>query len=209
MRPGGLARLDGLRAATVAALVLVPLCILFLDRPVATAMHRLGRPAVAVSLTYIADATLPLAGLALLAAGLAALGGWQPGRGARNVLAAAVATLVARALADQLKFAFGRVWPETWVANNPSWIRDHVFGFSPFHGGRGWASFPSGHTIDIATPCAVLWRLAPRWRAVAAALVLAVAGGLLASDFHFLGDVLAGLYVGVVVAYGLTALIAS
>jgi membrane-associated phospholipid phosphatase len=43
---------------------------------------------------------------------------------------------------------------------------------------------------------------------VAALLVLAVAAGLLASDFHFLGDVLAGLYLGVAVAYGLTALIA-
>jgi hypothetical protein len=40
---------------------------------------------------------------------------------------------------------FGRTWPESWLGDNPSWIRDDVFGFFPFHGGRGWESFPSGH----------------------------------------------------------------
>ena len=198
----------GLRALTLAAFMLVPLTVLFADRPLSTAMHALGRPAWAPALTHIADAPLPLAGIVLLGAGAAALAGWRPGRHGRVLLAAALATLVARAAADELKLAFGRPWPETWVDRNPSWIGTHTFGFFPFHGGRGFASFPSGHTVDITAPCAVLWRTVPRARIVAALLVAAVAVGLVAADFHFAGDVLAGLYVGVVVAYGLTALIA-
>jgi membrane-associated phospholipid phosphatase len=152
---------------------------------------------------------LPLAGLALLAAGVAYLAGGRPGRGGRVVLVAAIATLVARAVCDELKIAFGRTWPETWVENNPSWIRDHTWLFHPFHGGRGYASFPSGHTTDIAAPAAVLWRCVPRWRWVAVVPVVLVAGGLVASDFHYVSDVLAGLYLGVVVAYGVSALIAT
>ena len=29
-----------------------------------------------------------------------------------------------------MKYAFGRLWPETWVDNNPSWIHDGAYGFS-------------------------------------------------------------------------------
>ncbi len=203
-----MSRLASMRAATLAAIILVPLAILLADRPISTAMHALARPAWAPALTHIADAPLPLAGIGLLTAGLAALAGWRPGRHGRALLAACLATLVARAAADELKLVFGRPWPETWVDRNPSWIGTHTFGFFPFHGGRGYASFPSGHTIDITAPCAVLWRSVPRARTLAALLVAAVAIGLVVSDFHFTSDVLAGLYVGVVVAYGLTALMA-
>ena len=50
-------------------------------------------------------------------------------------------------LASWLKFAFGRTWPETWVQANPSLIRDGVHNFNPFHGGIGFAAFPSGHMV--------------------------------------------------------------
>ena len=90
----------------------------------------------------------------------------------------------------------GRPGPDTWIDNNPSWIRNHVFGFFPFHGGAGYASFPSGHTTAITAPCAVLWRAAPAFRPLAVVLVALVACGLLVSDYHFVSDVLAGLGVG-------------
>lgn len=196
---------------TGVALGAVVLAYLFVDRPVATLAHDVWhRPALGVALTHIADVPLPLAGAALVAAGLQWLAGGRPDAGAaRAVLATAIAILVARAFADELKFVFGRPWPETWVDANPSWIGTHVFGFFPLHGGRGYASFPSGHTIDIAAPCAALWRFVPRLRLLAVALVLAVAGGLVASDYHFVSDVLAGAYVGIVIGYGVTALIAA
>jgi membrane-associated phospholipid phosphatase len=43
----------------------------------------------------------------------------------------------------------------------------------------------------------VLWWRAPRLRWLWAALVVLTAIGLLGGDFHFLGDIVAGAYLGV------------
>jgi hypothetical protein len=64
-----------------------------------------------------------------------------------------ISLIVAETIKSQLKFACGRLWPETWVANNPSFIHDGAYGFNLFHGGAGYASFPSGHT---AATCDVI-----------------------------------------------------
>jgi membrane-associated phospholipid phosphatase len=104
--------------------------------------------------------------------------------------------IAAGALNNQLKFAFGRMWPETWVNNNPSLIQNGAYGFSPFHGGPGFASFPSGHTAAICSVMAVLWLCYARWRALFALLVGVVAIGLLGADYHFVSDILAGGFVG-------------
>ena len=196
--------------ATLATFVAIVLAYFFVDRPVSTLAHDSWcRPALAVDLTYGADPWLPVAGLVLLGGGAAFLAGWRPGPRGRAVLAAAIAILLARVVVDELKVVFGRPWPETWIDRNPSWIGTRTFGMFPFHDGRGYRSFPSGHTVDIAAPAAVLARLAPRLRPLAAAAMVAVGTGLVVSDFHFVSDVLAGAYVGVVVGYGVMALMAA
>jgi membrane-associated phospholipid phosphatase len=43
---------------------------------------------------------------------------------------------------------------------------------------------------------AVLWLCYPRWRALYAVVVGLAVVGLLGSDFHFLGDIVAGAFVG-------------
>ncbi len=175
----------------------VLLSILFLDRPVADWAHTLHRPVWCVWLTRIADLPGP-GSLGILAGSLVAwLFGWKPGAIGRLLIAVCLATLAAGAGKDLLKFGFGRPWPETWVNNNPSWIGSHTYGFAPFHGGQGWASFPSGHTTMITTPCAALWRSAGRWRPPLLLLPVLVALGLIGSDFHFLGDCLAGMLLGI------------
>ena len=195
---------------TLAAVLATLAAWFFVDRPVATLAHDAWRrPAIGVDLTYLANPWLPIAGAVLLGGGAAFLCGWRPGPRGRTALVAAVAVLVARVVADEFKWAFGRPWPETWIDRNPSWIGTHTFGIFPFHGGRGYASFPSGHTIDMAAPATVLARLVPRLRPLAVALVVAVGTGLVVSDFHFVSDVLAGAYVGTVVGYGVMALMAA
>jgi membrane-associated phospholipid phosphatase len=187
--------------ALIACAVLVPASVLLLDRPVATFAHdRLARPAVLVWLTYIADVPVPAALLGLAAAGFAWLAGWRPGAAGRAVLAACVATLLAIEIKNELKLGFGRLWPDTWTHANPSWIHDHRYGFFPFHGGAGWGSFPSGHTTAITAPCAALYQKARRWRPLWVALPVLVAVGLVGADYHFLGDCLAGAFLGVAVA---------
>ena len=85
----------------------------------------------------------------------------------------------------------------TWVLNNPSFIRDGVYGFNPFHGGPGFASFPSGHTTVTCAVMSVLWMCYPRFRPLYAMCVVAVAIGLIGADYHFLSDCIAGAFLGV------------
>src|SRR4051812_23715070 len=181
----------------VACVVLSVLSILFVDRAVSAWAHTLNRPDPLEWLTHIIDPFVPAALVGLAAAAIAAIFGWRPGPLGRAIIALCIAVLIATVLKEELKFLFGRTWPETWVGNNPSWIKDGVYRFEPLHGGRGWAALPSGHMALIAAPCTVLWMLAPRiWRWLWAALILAMAIGLIASDYHFVGDMIAGTFVG-------------
>jgi membrane-associated phospholipid phosphatase len=192
----------------IGCVMLTALSIAFVDRAVSTWSHAtLARPAPFEWLTHIIDPFVPAASIALAAIAVAAIFGWRPGPFGCTVIALCIAVLVATVLKEELKFLFGRTWPETWVANNPSWITDGVYRFEPLHGGRGWASFPSGHMTTITAPCTVLWMLAPRaWRWLWAALILAVAVGLVGADFHFVGDMIAGTFLGWACGIGAVAL---
>jgi membrane-associated phospholipid phosphatase len=193
--------------AFVACIVLTILSIVFVDRAVSTWAHTLNRPAPLEWLTHIVDPFVPAASIALLGVAIAAVFGWRPGPFGRAVIALSVTVLIATVLKEELKFLFGRTWPETWVGNNPSWISDGVYHFEPLHGGRGWAAMPSGHMALITAPCTVLWNLAPRiWRWLWAALILAVAVGLVASNYHFVADMIAGTFLGWACGVGALAL---
>lgn len=189
--------------------VLVTLCVAFVDRPAAFLSHAdlAGQRWAFVALTHLVDPVPPLAVAGAASAGLAALLGWRPGAVGRSLIACCLAALVAIALKDQLKLAFGRLWPETWVQNNPSLIRDDAYGFFPFHGGPGWSSFPSGHTTMMTAPMAALWGRLPRWRPILALPVVLVMVGLFGADYHFVGDMVAGLYLGAACGVGAAALL--
>jgi membrane-associated phospholipid phosphatase len=192
----------------VIPVLLIGVSIGWLDRPLSTWSHQhLHDVAVFVWMTQIVE-PLPLvavAGLAVIAAAVVA--GWRPGPRSRVLLACCLAVLVAGAIKEELKFVFGRTWPETWVNGNPSWIGNGTFTFSAFHGGRGWASFPSGHTSVMAAPMAVLWQSLPQWRWLWSVPVIIVACGLLGADYHWLSDIIAGGCVGAATGAGMVALI--
>ncbi len=197
----GVAWVAGASAATL-------LSVLFVDRGAATWSHdSLHAALVFRDLTHIIDPIPPLAVVGFLALGTSLLFGWRPGPLSRTLLYACAAVLVAIAVKDQLKFAFGRLWPETWVDNNPSWIKDGAYGFAPFHGKAGWTSFPSGHMTVITAPMAVVWQRHRAWRAFAAIPVALVAVGLYGADFHFVGDMIAGTLLGSVCAVLVVALV--
>jgi membrane-associated phospholipid phosphatase len=174
----------------------------WLDRPIALFAHdRLARYELFTKLTYLPEIITPLVLLAFAAIGLHALLGRKLAKLETVTVLAGASLAVADAVKDRLKFAFGRTWPETWVRNNPSFIQDGVFGFNPFHGGPGFAAFPSGHTAAICAVMAVLWMCYPRFRLLYAVAIAAVAVGLVGADFHFLGDVLAGGFLGISIGW--------
>src|ERR1700730_12367872 len=135
----------------------VVLSYVWLDRPIARFAHdQFQHFDLFRKLTYIPEIITPLVILAFAVIGLHALSGRALPKLPTVAVLASASLAVADAVKDQLKFAFGRTWPETWVRNNPSFIRDDVYGFNPFHGGPGFAAIPSRHTTAICDVMSVL-----------------------------------------------------
>ncbi len=170
----------------------------WLDRPIALLAHaELQRFHLFEKLTFIPDALVPLAVVAFIVAlGLGGLSGRPLSRFQSVMLLSGLSLAGAVVAKDQLKLAFGRPWPETWTRNNLSFIRDGAYGFHPFHGGPGYASFPSGHMTMTCTVMTVLWICYPAYRPVYAVGMAAVAVGLVGANFHFLSDAIAGGFLG-------------
>jgi membrane-associated phospholipid phosphatase len=201
----------------------VGLSVALIDRPAATWLHQhLGHERFILFYTTYdnhvlavgpftlmaspAEALDPLAAFVFSVLVLAAAAGWRPQRRGRIALALCLSTFASEGIRGAFKFGFGRTWPESWLGDNPSWIHDGVFGFFPFHGGRGWESFPSGHTLDVTSLATVLWFVWPRLRIAWAILPGVVAAGLLGADYHFVSDIIAGLFLGVALGLGIVQL---
>jgi len=188
--------LRGWAIAFVAMVVVVVITYQFVDREVASyaAAHFQKKPWFD-AMTQISDWLARLAVIVFVAGAAYALAGRALPRPLAVALLASVSLAVGSTIKDQLKLAFGRTWPETF-SNNPSFIHNHVYGFTPFHGGQAYMSFPSGHTTAVCAVMAVLWILCPKLRAVWALLVAAEVIGLIGADYHFVSDIIAGGFLG-------------
>ena len=195
------------------ALLLVTLAVViayqWLDRPIALFVHHQlphhGRN-LFEPLTHIPDPLIPAAVIAFVVLGLWALAGRPLTRLPATVVGCSLSVTMVQAFKNLLKFAFGRTWPETWIDNNPSFIRDDAYGFHWFHGGGGYESFPSGHMAVTCAVLSVLWICYPRLKPLYLLAGLAVAVGLVGANFHFLSDVIAGSFVGISVGWMAVAL---
>jgi membrane-associated phospholipid phosphatase len=180
--------------ATIAA---IAVSYMWLDRPVALLTHsEAAHRAIFAKLTHIPDPFLPAAVIIFVGVGIASLSGLVQTKPLAAALICSISLIVAEATKTQLKFVFGRYWPETWVQDSPSFIRDGVYGFNFLHGGVAYASFPSGYTAVTCPVVSVLWLWYPQLRPLYAMVVLGVAVGLVGANNHFLSDVIAGAFVG-------------
>src|SRR5438552_3523790 len=175
---------------------------LWLDQPIAFFVHR----NVADKTMFIWLQRLPIVFLLLSLLVLAWCGLWalmdRPFSRVQSVgFACSLSFIATNFINNQLKYAFGRTWPDTWIENNPSLIRNGVFGFNPFHGGPGFASFPSGHVAAVCAVITVLWWSYTSLRPIYLACVAAVAIGLVGANYHFLSDILSAIFVGVSAGY--------
>jgi membrane-associated phospholipid phosphatase len=117
------------------------------------------------------------------------------------LFASANSLLISVSLKDFFKNIFGRYWTETFTNNNPSLIQNNAYGFNFFHYGRAYDSFPSGHSAVVFAVMTVLWVMYPRLRWLSALCCIMVVVGLLGCNFHFPSDIIAGAFIGVIVAY--------
>ena len=101
--------------------------------------------------------------------------------------------LLMRYANDELKYVFARTYPK-W--GSPSFLHDGAYRFDFLRHGHDYLSFPSGHTAAVCALLAVLWVFYPRFKALYALTAIGVAVVLVATNYHFLSDVIAGGFVG-------------
>jgi membrane-associated phospholipid phosphatase len=185
-------------AAFVATTAAVVFCYAFVDRPVAfyAYAHLVQNRASFDVLVQISEYLFVAAAIVFALFGLRALVTMRWEKWHAVLLLCGITLAVAETIKDELKFVFGRTWPETWTNNNPSLIGNGTYGFNPFHGGGGYASFPSGHTTAVCAVVAVLWLAYPKLRPLWAMIVVAVIVGLVGADYHFVSDIIAGGFLG-------------
>lgn len=176
---------------------LVILCILYLDVPLALFVrdHLYANPRWAATTADLPD-------LLLMVVVLSTFGSWalyllRSRKGifneetwfAREVLWLAPASYLAKAL---LKMVFGR-------SNTRYWLQDPgLYGFHWFQMKRGCEGFPSGHMLVIIALLAALWRHYPKTRPFCIVTATVLGAALIATNYHFLSDVIAGAYLAIV-----------
>jgi membrane-associated phospholipid phosphatase len=180
--------------------VLVTICYLWLDRPIAYFSHsELQRARVFVWMQKIPEWFRVGAIVVLIGVGIYSLMGRVLAKPVAVLFLASLSLVASGAIKDQLKVVFGRYWPDTWTHNNPSLIGNGSYGFHPFElkpFSSWYESFPSGHTVATCAVIGVLWFCWPKFRWLFVLIVATVAIGLLGANYHFLGDIVAGAFVG-------------
>jgi membrane-associated phospholipid phosphatase len=187
--------------ATACCIAAVLICYFWVDRPVAFFVyhHQINKIQVFRWLTYPPPEVQNWSALVL--AILMVRRAWEPFLRWQKVLFVACLSLI---VADDFRISlgdvFGRYWPETWTHGNPSLIGTGTYGFHPFQRGDDVGSFPSGHAARILG-FAVVWTIAmPSTRVVVTVLCAPMLVSLVAMDYHFVSDVIAGSVLGGIVA---------
>jgi len=180
--------------------VAVGICYLWLDGPIALWVHgnhvSYHSRELLEPLTHIPDPLIPSGAALFFLLGLRALSGAPLRKIYDVIVVCALSAVMGEQVKDDFKWLFGRPWPETWRNNNSSFINNQDYAFHWLHGGGQFASFPSGHMTATTTVLSVLWICYPRFRPLYVLIALAVATGLVGSNFHFLGDCIAGAFLG-------------
>ena len=91
------------------------------------------------------------------------------------------------------KTIFGRINTRVWIQ------AQETYGFHWFQGGGAFNGFPSGHMVVFTAVLAAFWRIFPRWKNLYLAAGIALSAALIATNYHFVGDVVAGAYLGIIV----------
>ena len=117
----------------------------------------------------------------------------------RVALASSCSVLVGESTKDILKWLFGRISPDVWATSSSLRIAEQNYQFHWFNGIEPFNSFPSGHMTAAAAAIAVFWIEYPQLRTLYSVCLLLVATGLVALNFHFLGDVIAGAFLGALI----------
>jgi membrane-associated phospholipid phosphatase len=187
--------------ATGSCILVVVICYFWVDRSVAffVSNHHINSFAVFRWLTYPPPEVQNWAALMLTV--LIIRRAWGPfSRWQKVLFVAFISLIVADTFRISLGDVFGRYWPETWTHDNPSLIGTGTYGFHPFKRGDDIGSFPSGHACRILGFAGV-WMIAmPGSRVIVTIVSVPMLLSLVAMDYHFVSDVIAGSVLGALIA---------
>ena len=102
----------------------------------------------------------------------------------------------AYAAKDLLKWIFGRMDTRFWL------VHPEAYSFHWFHGGQNYDGFPSGHMLVFTPLFLALRKFSPKAGPLIFTGWLGLAASLLVTEYHFLGDVIAGSYAGFLIHCG-------
>jgi PAP2 superfamily len=177
--------------------VLVLLCMAYVDRPIAAYVEtHLSHTKLWDWTTYLLW-PLPLV-LALVlgfqvVAGCWALAGRVLAPWMRTPLISAWSAVWALAVTVVLKRAFGR------EDIGQGSIAAHGVEFRWLHGGPGHEAFPSGTMMVAGALLSVVWLGAPRLRTACATLLALLGLALVITNSHWVADLIGGGFLGVVI----------
>lgn len=184
--------------ATAALAVVVGVCMVYVDRPLALWLdvhyRHLGITTLARALFTVLDPLLLLGGVALLVAGAWLWWARNPPAVVGRFVIAGMAAAVTLAVTVLLKWCFGRSTAFLFVEY-------HAYAYRPFAGsGRFWA-FPSATMSVSSAFLAALGLHAGLGRAAAQLVLVLLAAALLVTNSHWASDVVAGTFIGLVVGF--------
>jgi membrane-associated phospholipid phosphatase len=183
--------------AISACAVAVIICYYFVDRPVALFVHDHGFAKIEEFRWLTEPPPLVQGWSPLVLVLLAVRRAWGPWKiWQHNLFVACISLIVADQFRQSLGDLCGRYWPETWHNNNPSLIGTGAYGFHLFEVSDDTGSFPSGHAARIFGFFSVFWLAMPRGRWLYAILAAPMCVALVAMNYHFVGDVIAGGVLG-------------
>jgi len=186
----------------VVSLGCIALCYLFVDRAFARVVfdNEISRFTLLKWLTYPPPVIQTWSPLVLVIWMFRLITG-KPRKWETILACCSISMILADQFRESISYIFGRYWPETWIDNNPSFIRDGAYGFNWLTTSHIYGSFPSGHAARMAAPTVIICLVYPRWSLLAILIMLATAIGLLGMNYHFVSDVLAGMFLGGMVGY--------
>lgn len=175
------------------AVLVIVICYLFIDLPVARFCHALSQDTRNV-FEWITKAGVST-GYLVASCGLFIFFRWiRVNRlHADRALLFFSSIAVSGIVANIIKFLVGRLRPKMFFEKG-------LYGFEPFHIGYEFNSMPSGHATTvfaIATTCSIFW---PKYRIPLFLFAAIVAISRLVLTSHYLGDVLAGAFIGTMTA---------
>ncbi len=182
--------------AAVVTVVLVVISVNFLDRPTAWFFYRVfGHLMIVRQFAATPSFFGPFELFTLLIFFIRRIALYPLSRADAALLLCEASLLATKSLVSPMKFFFGRPWP---LYGHPSFLLDGAYGFNFLTAGQ--EAFPSGHAASVCAVVSVLWVMYPRFKRLYVAAVAAIGLALVAGDFHFLSDVIAGGFLGTTVA---------